>query len=205
MCRLNTNWSIDTSFNPGVGPNGGANNTVYFVEQINDGQNSVLVGGLFTSYNQTYGRSLARLLSHGTLDTDFMDRAYCRSIGFWQEAPQNDSFITAARLEASGDIIAAGFFDQVGGWDNNLTETDTAQNEVNERPLWDSGSTNPRKNFCRLIGGSTSGPGQMQFTSSTYSVDEFVGSPTITITRQAGHVLGWPQVDLTVVGTKATP
>ncbi|MGB0581508.1 MAG: Calx-beta domain-containing protein, partial [Limisphaerales bacterium] len=205
VCRVLATGAIDTSFNPGSLATGGANDTVYFIEQVADGQSRIIIGGLFTSFNQSYRRNLARLYSDGTLDTDFMDRAYCSSIGFWQESPQNDSFITAARLEASGSYIAAGFFDQVGGWDiDDFALSDTGQNETDEIPVWNNGNTELRKNFCRIVGGDTPGPGQMGFLQSSYSVDEFAGQVRFLMFREANTTLAGILSDLKVTPTTAT-
>ena len=66
LTRLNSNGSVDASFNMGgLGPNG----SVYEIRVLADGK--ILIGGTFGTYNGTAIAGLARLNSNGTLDTTF--------------------------------------------------------------------------------------------------------------------------------------
>ncbi len=65
IARLNSNGTLDTTFNPGTG----ANNLVSCIAIQPDGK--ILIGGYFTSYNGTTRNRIARLNSTGTLDTTF--------------------------------------------------------------------------------------------------------------------------------------
>jgi len=65
IARLNSNGTLDTSFTVGTG----ANNAVQSVAVQSDGK--VLIGGEFTTYNDTARNRIARLNSNGTLDTSF--------------------------------------------------------------------------------------------------------------------------------------
>ncbi len=66
IARLNTDGSVDLSFNPGAGPN----NTVQCVGvQTND--NTIWIGGSFTTVNSTNRARIARLNPDGSLDTVF--------------------------------------------------------------------------------------------------------------------------------------
>src|SRR6185295_19230311 len=65
IVRLNTNGTVDLSFNPGAGPNA----TVYAVALQGDGR--VLIGGEFTSVNGVAFNHLARLNRDGTVDMTF--------------------------------------------------------------------------------------------------------------------------------------
>ena len=73
IIRLNTNGSVDASFNVGTGffvPGGGASDQEYEIDIQPDGK--ILVGGNFEEYNgTTTARGLARLNTDGTLDTTF--------------------------------------------------------------------------------------------------------------------------------------
>jgi uncharacterized delta-60 repeat protein len=65
IARLNSNGTLDTTFNPGTGaPNG-----VSCIAIQTDGK--ILIGGNFTSYNSTPRNRIARLNANGTLDTTF--------------------------------------------------------------------------------------------------------------------------------------
>lgn len=65
LFRLNADGSLDSTFNPGSGPN----KAVYALEITGD--NKILVGGVFSSYNGQAVGPLIRLNSNGSLDTSF--------------------------------------------------------------------------------------------------------------------------------------
>ena len=65
VARLNTDGSLDATFNPGTGPN----DDIFAVAV--DGNGKILIGGQFTSVNGTPRHHLARLNADGTLDTSF--------------------------------------------------------------------------------------------------------------------------------------
>jgi len=64
IARLNTDGSVDTSFDAGTG----FNNIVYSLAIQSDGK--ILAGGVFTNYDGTHSY-LARLNSNGTFDSSF--------------------------------------------------------------------------------------------------------------------------------------
>ncbi|HZF01516.1 MAG TPA: Calx-beta domain-containing protein [Methylomirabilota bacterium] len=66
IARLNTNGSLDTSFN---NQGSGADGTVWTVAVLSD--NKVLIGGDFTHYNGVARNHIAQLNADGTLDTAF--------------------------------------------------------------------------------------------------------------------------------------
>jgi uncharacterized delta-60 repeat protein len=66
IARLNADGSLDTSFNPGAGPNPPY---VYSIAMQADGK--VLIGGEFTSFNGTARNRIARLNVNGSLDSTF--------------------------------------------------------------------------------------------------------------------------------------
>lgn len=65
IARINANGSLDTTFNPGDGPN----DRVFAVALQADGK--ILVGGNFSQFNGQTRRGIARLYPDGTLDPDF--------------------------------------------------------------------------------------------------------------------------------------
>lgn len=67
IIRLNSNGSLDTSFNIGTGPNN--NSYISSVKLLPNGK--ILVGGNFTSFNNQPFARLVRLNSDGSLDTAF--------------------------------------------------------------------------------------------------------------------------------------
>ena len=68
IARLNSDGSLDTTFNPGTGDRG-ANNPVHALAIQSDGK--ILVGGNFTQFNNAASRRLIRLNTDGTIDATF--------------------------------------------------------------------------------------------------------------------------------------
>jgi uncharacterized delta-60 repeat protein len=96
IARLNTDGSLDTTFNPG---GTGANNDVSAVALQSDGK--ILIGGFFTSYNGDASASdhIARLNTDGTLDTSF-------NMG---GAGANNT-VQAIAVQTDGKILIGGLF-----------------------------------------------------------------------------------------------
>jgi uncharacterized delta-60 repeat protein len=65
IARVNTNGTLDVTFNPGTG----VNFAVWSSRVLGNGQ--ILLGGGFTSYNGTERRGVARINSDGSLDATF--------------------------------------------------------------------------------------------------------------------------------------
>jgi uncharacterized delta-60 repeat protein len=65
VCLLNSDGTLDTSFNPGTGANSG----VLSCQKQADGK--LLIAGQFTTYNGATQNRMARLLMNGTLDNTF--------------------------------------------------------------------------------------------------------------------------------------
>jgi uncharacterized delta-60 repeat protein len=97
IARLNSDGSLDTSFNPGTG----ANDTVSAVAVQTDGK--VLIGGAFTSYNSTGRNRIVRLNSDGSLDTSF-------AIGTGPNAWVNDVAVLK-----DGKVLTGGAFTSYNG------------------------------------------------------------------------------------------
>ena len=109
VARLNTDGSLDSTFNPGVG----ADDTIFTVAQQNDGK--FIIGGLFTSYNETARTNLARLFSNGALDTSFMDTAYNQRAGPTNNSPIVRSHINDLAIQTDGLVLLGGTFTAIGG------------------------------------------------------------------------------------------
>ena len=100
IARLNQNGAVDTSFNPGSG----ADNPVLAVAVDSDG--SILIGGDFTTYNNTPRGRVARLNANGSLDTGF--------------SPGNgaNGAVQTLAVQPDGKVIVAGDFSE---FDNQET------------------------------------------------------------------------------------
>ena len=96
IIRLNTNGSVDTTFNSGTGFDA----TILSTAIMNNGQ--ILCGGQFTSYNGTTSNYIARLNSSGSYDTTW-------NIGSGFDLQVNSLSIL------NGQLYCAGAFTQFNG------------------------------------------------------------------------------------------
>ena len=101
ITRLNTNGTIDPSFNAGAGPNNGI-----FVTTLQD-DGKILIGGWFTAFNGTAIKAIARLNSNGTLDNTF------------NPGTSASSDIYSITLQSDGKIIICGEFTSFNGTPRN--------------------------------------------------------------------------------------
>ena len=93
LCRLNTNGTLDNTFNTGTGPNG----TVYDVRILDDSK--ILICGVFQSYNAVTNKfGIVRLNSDGTLDTTF------------NSAGSGCTYAYNMTIQPDGKILVAGTF-----------------------------------------------------------------------------------------------
>jgi uncharacterized delta-60 repeat protein len=87
LCRLNTNGTLDTTFNPGA-----FGSTVFAIVVQGDGK--IVVGGQFSASTSPRER-LARLTADGTVDSTF---------------PTADSTVRALAVQTNGQILVGGAF-----------------------------------------------------------------------------------------------
>ena len=99
MLRLNSDGSIDNSFNSG---GSGANSEIYAITSQSDGK--ILIGGEFTTYNGSTVNRITRLNSDGTIDNTF------NSSG----AGANNN-VNAITIQSDGKIIIGGNFTTYNG------------------------------------------------------------------------------------------
>lgn len=92
IARLNSNGSLDNSFNSGTGTNG----EIFAVALQSDGK--IIIGGAFTTYNGTPSNNIARLNADGSLDSSFP-----MAIG------ANDEVYTIA-TQPNGKVVIGGRF-----------------------------------------------------------------------------------------------
>lgn len=101
LVRLNSDGSLDGSWNPGSGPD----NSVKTIAIQPDGK--ILIGGNFSSYNSTPFPYITRLNTDGTLDTSFSSAS----------SPNGD--VMSIGLQSTGKIIVMGQFSTYGGYSIN--------------------------------------------------------------------------------------
>ena len=97
IVRLNSDGSIDNTFNMGTG----FNNEVYVIQIQSDGK--ILVGGFFTSYNGTTRNLIVRLNSDGTVDNTFNI-----GTGF-------NNYVFSIQIQSDGKILVGGRFTTYNG------------------------------------------------------------------------------------------
>jgi uncharacterized delta-60 repeat protein len=110
LVRLNSNGTVDNNFFIGVGPN----NNVNVISIQTDGK--ILIGGLFSTFNNTSYKNLVRLLSGGSIDNSF-------NIGSgFHNQPTNNTGDVASRVNSiktlGNNILIGGLFTSV----NNIAK-----------------------------------------------------------------------------------
>lgn len=102
IARLNSDGSLDSSFNIGTG----FNSDITTIAVQSDGK--ILVGGAFTTFNNQARKNLARLNSDGSLDSSFNSGSGATSFG-------SPGTVYTLLLQNDGKIFAAGSFDAFNG------------------------------------------------------------------------------------------
>ncbi len=97
IARVNADGSLDSSFNPGSGANGG----VQALAMQPDGR--VILGGFFTSFNGTSRTRIARVNADGSLDSGFNP-----GIGA-------NSTVFALAVQPDGRVLVGGLFTSFNG------------------------------------------------------------------------------------------
>jgi uncharacterized delta-60 repeat protein len=97
--RWNSDGTVDSTFNPGSGPNGLVTSIVVQPD------NKIVIGGTFTGYNGMSVNKLARLNTDGSLDTTYPSGL--------DGNPNN--IITSAIPTSDGHILMGGLFSNYGG------------------------------------------------------------------------------------------
>ncbi|MBL8009820.1 MAG: hypothetical protein JNJ64_04355 [Flavobacteriales bacterium] len=97
IARLNTDGSLDPSFNPGTG----ADDRIRAITLQPDGK--ILIGGEFTTYNGTPINHIGRLNADGSLDVTFTPGAGA------------SSWVRSTALQPDGKILIGGYFDSYNG------------------------------------------------------------------------------------------
>lgn len=97
IARLNSNGSIDASFNPGLGTNG----SVYSLVIQSDGK--IIVGGMFTTYNSTTSKFITRINANGSLDTEF------------NTGTGINGYVNSVIQQTNGKTLIGGYFTSYNG------------------------------------------------------------------------------------------
>ncbi len=108
LARLNTDGSLDTSFDPGLGPENG----VFNIAALSNGK--ILISGGFTSYRRISRNKIAQLHADGTLDESF-DPGTGAGGGDWSMDQRAVNDITVLTLLANGKVMIGGDFSSYNG------------------------------------------------------------------------------------------
>ena len=101
IAQLNSDGSLDTSFDPGTGLNSGSNSIAVQL----DGK--IIIGGSFTAFNDISQNRITRLNADGSLDTSF-------NIGIG-----TNSTVNAISTQSDGKIVIGGTFTTYNGVSRN--------------------------------------------------------------------------------------
>lgn len=170
--RLNTNGTLDNTFNSGSGADG----TIYKIVVNPSGK--ILIGGWFQTFNGTPRIGIARLLPDGSVD------------GFFNPGTSANSLISTISLTAGNKILVAGYFDY---W-NNLLQNGIAlldnscapipvaiDNSTCENTITISacGGTNGQYQWYTVASGGTPIAGE---TNSSIAISNFTSTTTYYVT-----------------------
>ena len=97
IARLNSNGTLDPSFNPGIGPN----DEIEAIALTSDGR--LYIGGYFTEVNGVSRNRIARLYANGSLDTSF------------DPGTGTNGLVGDIALTPTGHIVIGGEFSFVDG------------------------------------------------------------------------------------------
>ena len=196
VARLNANGTLDTTFDPGVGPN----DSVRALAFQPDG--GIVIGGSFTSVSGTTRGYLARLTSSGALDTTYM-----------ASVPGANGTVFALALQPDGRVVVAGDFTQFNSVTRNrltrLNTDGTSDPTINfgsgtdafvaalaiqpdRKIILGGGFTTydgqRRLRIARIHGGSIYGNGSLEFVRSEFLVGESATNGVVTIRRRGGTI-----------------
>jgi uncharacterized delta-60 repeat protein len=192
ITRLNWDGSIDNNFFIGSG----ADDLVWNINLQHDG--TMYVGGQFSKLNGTHRLGFGRLYSNGSVDTTFMDTAYNQFAGLKKIFADDFATVFASGVQSDSNVIIGGDFSQVGGGQaytnvcDSLDESLGIMNSFFDVNLWVEPKTRDgvrdRFGVARLIGGSTPGPGNIQFQLNAYSANKSESLLTVGLVRTNGNL-----------------
>ena len=122
ILRLNSNGTLDNTFNPGVGTNG----TVVRTLLQSDGK--IVLGGSFTSYSGSAINRIVRINNSGSIDT-----AYKVGTG-------TDGNIVYADIQSDNKVVAVGLFANYSGSGANRITRINTDGTIDTGSSWNSGA-----------------------------------------------------------------
>jgi uncharacterized delta-60 repeat protein/uncharacterized repeat protein (TIGR01451 family) len=215
IARLNPDGSLDNGFyNTGTG----AGDSVRALSVQLDGR--ILVGGLFTNFNNSAQNHITRLNADGSLDPTFNGR-----IGA-------DGAVYAIALQPDTRILLGGAFTRYGGVTRNGLTRLNPDGSVDTTINFGAGCDNyvasllvqpddsivlggaftaydtaPAPYLTRVFGRSVAGSGTFEFTSATFGAYETASNAVVTVRRRGGTSAptNGPNVYVTVATSDGFP
>ncbi|MCX8156409.1 MAG: hypothetical protein N3J91_08190 [Verrucomicrobiae bacterium] len=191
--RLLASGMLDTAFNPGSGPEGSVRAVVV------DGDNRVLIGGLFTTVSGVSRGRIARLLPSGALDLEF------------NPGGGADEFVNTLALQPDGRVLVGGAFTSFNGYPRSRLTRLLANGAVDTSFNIGTGADNyisavalqadqrivvaggfqtfngvRQPYLTRLNNGFNRGPGAIGFAVASFTVAENASNAVITVVRNIG-------------------
>jgi uncharacterized delta-60 repeat protein len=108
IARLNPDGSIDNTFDPGTGIEGGYNGTSVAESLVLQDDGKIIIGGQFTSYNGITRDGIVRLNTDGSLDTNF-------DTGIGIGGYNGNHSVSTSHIQSNGKIIIGGPFSSYYG------------------------------------------------------------------------------------------
>ncbi|PYK97616.1 MAG: hypothetical protein DME19_15725, partial [Verrucomicrobia bacterium] len=122
IARLNADGTLDATFNPGRGAD-------YWVRSVAiqpDGK--LVIGGLFTKFNNTSRSYLARLNSNGSLDTSF------------DPGPDTNGHVNSVVIQSDGKVLVGGYYQTPSGSPRNCITRRNADGSLDASFIVGSGA-----------------------------------------------------------------
>lgn len=211
IARINPNGTLDTSFDPGLGPDA----SVRAVAIQPDGK--IIIGGLFRNVNGTSRNYLARLNTDGSLDTGFMTGSGANGVVFGISLQSNGKIVVVGDFTRFNNVSRSRItrLNPDGSTDPTINFGTGANNyiaavvnQTDDQIVIGGGFTAfngiPRNYLARLIGNENSGPGSFEFLSAFFTVYENETNAVITVRRNGGTT-GTASVDYATIPDTATP
>jgi len=174
IARINTDGTFDSSFNSGTG----ANSTVNSLTILANGK--ILIGGLFTTFNDAANNRLARLNANGSLDATFNSALDANT----------SSFVRRVAVQRDGKPLIGGtFVSYSGNPRNSLARLFTPEIGGGEQPLLFISTRDGNQEIYRM---NADGTNQQRLTNTPENESGGFWSPDgqkIVFTRQVSSIV----------------
>ena len=193
IARLNSDGSVDLTFNPGSGSVGAVRALVLQADE------RIVIGGSFTNFNGSALNRLARLNNNGSLD------------GTFNTGVGADDTVLSIVVQPDARIVVGGLFTHCNGVSRSRITRLNSDGSADPTINFGSGANNfvaasltqpdgkiligggfteydgaPRKSIARIYGGSVAGSGTLEFTTANYQVSENATNATLVVRRRGG-------------------